>query len=441
MSKVLILGAGMVVKPMVDYLLEKGVQVTLASRTKSKADAIINGRDNAEAIAWTVDQAEELEAMIQANDLTVSLLPYTFHVTVAELCIKHGKNMVTTSYVSEQMKALDEQAKDAGIIILNEIGLDPGIDHMTAQQIIDNAHDRDAKIEEFYSICGALPAPEASQNPLRYKFSWSPKGVVMASNNGAKFLKDGIVQELDTIDLFKNPIQENFPELETLEIYPNRDSLSYVDIYNIPETKTMYRGTFRYKNWCESLDSIKALGMTGYDKVDASGLSYKEFTAKISGLASENIKAAIANELNIEEAGTAINAMEWLGLFDDKQLPYEEEVSPFDVLSDLMIEKMMLGDDERDMVAMQHTFVIEEADGTRKEVKSRLLDFGNEEDTSIARTVALPAAIGVEMILNGQININGVHIPIRKEIYEPVLTQLETMGIGMKEEVREISQA
>ena len=441
MNSVLILGAGMVVKPMADYLMERNISITIASRTVSKAEKILNGNKNGKAVKWEVEESEKLDEMVENHDLTVSLLPYTFHVTVAKLCIKHKKNMLTTSYVSDEMKNLDQEAKDAGIIILNELGLDPGIDHMTAQKIIDEQHEKNNKIKAFYSICGALPAPEAANNPLGYKFSWSPKGVVMASNNGAKFLKDDKIQELDTLDLFKNPIKENFPGVGNLEIYPNRDSTQYVNLYNIPETATMYRGTFRYPNWCQALDLFKALGLTSYDKIDATGLSYLEFSAKVSGLSTENISAQIASKLQVEENSIGIECLKWLGLLSNEKLPYEGEISGFDVISDLMIEKMMLGDNERDMVVMQHTFEIEKEDGARQIIKSRLLAYGNENNTAIAETVSVPAAIGVKLILEGKISLKGVHIPVSKGIYNPVLEELAAFGIKMEDEVIDLALA
>jgi len=189
MKKVLILGAGMVAKPMVDYLLNHQIFVTVASRTLAKAEKLIAGRANGTVLSWTIDELETLDKLVAEHDLVVSLLPYTHHVTVARACIRHQKNMVTTSYVSEEMKSLEEEAKQAGIIILNEIGVDPGFDHMTAMRIIDKIHERGGKIKEFYSLCGALAAPEEADNPFRYKFSWSPRGVILAGNNSAKYLK------------------------------------------------------------------------------------------------------------------------------------------------------------------------------------------------------------------------------------------------------------
>lgn len=435
MKKVLILGAGLVVKPIVSYLLENGFHVTVATRTKSKADAMIGGHKHGTAVAWTVEDEATLGGMIKDHDLTVSLLPWTHHVMVAKICIEHKKNMVTTSYVKPLMKALDEQAKAAGIIILNELGLDPGIDHMSAMRIIDYVHNKQGKVEEFYSLCGALPAPEASDNPFRYKFSWSPKGVVMAGNNDGHFLQRGQEVFVEPIDLFKNPFEVDFPEVGKLQVYPNRDSMPYIELYNIPETKTIFRGTFRHPGWCESMDAIKRLHLITSDEYDFTGKTYAEFLATLIGETDgTDIRQKAAAYLNLPASSYAFDTMQWLGLFDNKPMGRGKD-TPYEITSDLMISKMMLGDNERDMVVMQHTFLASYPDGTKEVIKSRMLDFGTPAtDTAIARTVALPAAVGVEMILENKISARGVHIPVIPEIYNPILDRLEDMNIRMIEE-------
>ena len=435
MHKVLILGAGMVVKPIVTYLLDKNIKVTVATRTKSKAEAMIGNHPGGTALAWTVDDEKGLEKLIKEHDLTVSLLPWTYHLTVADCCIRNGKNMVTTSYVKPEMKALDSKAREAGIIILNELGLDPGIDHMSAMRIIDTVHGRKGRIDAFYSLCGALPAPESADNPFRYKFSWSPKGVVMAGNNDGQFLKNGQVVKVRTEDLFKNPLQIDFQGAGILEVYPNRDSLPYIDLYGIPETKTMFRGTFRYPGWCRILDSMKELRLISSESNDFTGKSYAGFTAMMAGVTnSSSLKQDVSERLGTGSGDPVIKAMEWLGLFENKPMNRGID-TPFEIVSDLMIEKMMLANNERDMVAMQHIFLASFPGGEKEVIRSSMLDFGTPaEDTSVARTVALPAAIGVEMILSKMISAKGVHIPVIPEIYNPILDKLEEMGISMKEE-------
>ncbi len=435
MKKVLILGAGMVVRPIVSYLLDKGYHVTVATRTKSKADAMIQGHMNGRSLAWTVDDIPSLKQMISGHDLAVSLLPWAHHVIVAEECIRQKKDMVTTSYVKPGMLALDKAAKDAGIIILNELGLDPGIDHMGAMRVIDHIHGKGGKVEEFYSICGALPAPEASGNPFRYKFSWSPKGVVMAGNNDGRYLRYGKEVYIPTEDLFKNPLRINFPEVGELDIYPNRDSIPYIDLYGIPETKTMMRGTFRYPGWCGNLDAMKALKLLSSDRYDFSGKSYADMVAMLIGEQdTSGIREKAAMFLDIPVDAHALDAIEWLGLFSHEPMNRKND-TPFDIVSDQMISRMELDANERDMVAMQHVFLASYPDGEKEVIKSSMLDFGTlRTDTAIARTVALPAAVGVEMILKGEIKAKGVHIPVIPDIYNPILDALEDMNIRMHEE-------
>jgi len=434
MKKVLILGAGLVVKPMVEYLLKNGFGLMIASPMKERADEMINGNPIGSSIYWSMDDHETLEKLVAEYDITVSLLPYKYHSDVAVVCLRHGKSLITTSYVQPGILALNEEAKKAGVLFLNEIGLDPGIDHMSAMRIIDHIHDKGGKVEEFYSLCGALPAPEAADNPLRYKFSWSPKGVVLASRNSALYLKKGKRVFIEPVDLFKDRFNYNFSGIGDLDVYPNRDSISYMDIYGIPETQTMYRGTFRYKGWCETLDAMKSLNMLDDNEVDYDGMTYAGFLSERSSLKAKDLKKAIAIRLGIPESSSAIESFEFLGFFSDEKLNYNK-TTPFEITSDRMIDKMSLSDNERDMVILQHIFLAAYPDGTKEVIKSSMIDFGMPStNTSIARTVALPASIAVKMILEKKINLTGVYRPVVHQIYNPVLDELKTLGIEMKEE-------
>ena len=434
MNRVLILGAGLVVKPMVEYLLENKISLLIASPMKDRADAMINGNPLGSSLDWSMDDPATLEKLVSENDITVSLLPYRYHADVAKVCLRHGKSLVTTSYVQKEMLELDEAAKKSGVLFLNEIGLDPGIDHMSAMRIIDHIHNQGGDVEEFYSLCGALPAPEAADNPLKYKFSWSPKGVVLASRNSALYLKKGKKIFIEPADLFKDRFTYNFPSIGDLDIYPNRDSISYMDIYGIPETKTMYRGTFRYKGWCEALDAMKALNMLDDSVKDYHGMSYADFLAEMGKTKGPDLKKKIARKLRVSETSAAILSLEFLGFFSNEKLQYFE-TTPFEITSDRMIKKMLLSDDERDMVILQHVFLAAYPDGKREVIKSSMLDFGSPStNTSIARTVALPAAIAVRMILEKKIEITGVQRPVLPQIYNPVLNELKSRGIEMKEE-------
>jgi saccharopine dehydrogenase-like NADP-dependent oxidoreductase len=434
MNKVLILGAGLVVKPMVEFLLEHNFTVKIATTTKEKADRMIKGHPNGSSQRWSTDETDILEKLVNEHDIAVSFLPYRYHTLVAKACIKCKKPLVTTSYVQPEMQALDESAKKAGVIILNEIGLDPGIDHMTAMKVIDHIHDRGGKVEEFYSLCGALPAPEAADNPLKYKFSWSPKGVVLASRNSALYLKKGKRVVIEPLNLFKDRFSYVFPGVGELEVYPNRDSISYIDIYKIHEASTMYRGTFRYKGWCETLDAMKALNMLDDTINDYSGMDYAGFIAERAGTDTVDLRKKVALKLRIPEGSIAMESLEWLGFFSGEKINYGK-TSPFEITANRMITKMLISDNERDMVVMQHIFLAVYPGGKKEAIKSSMLDFGSSAtNTAIARTVALPASIAVKMILEKKIDLKGVYRPVVPQIYNPVLEELKALGIKMKEE-------
>ncbi|MFN8240312.1 MAG: saccharopine dehydrogenase C-terminal domain-containing protein [Bacteroidales bacterium] len=433
MKKVLVLGAGLVAKPLIEYLLESGIRILVASPMKDRADEMINCHPLGQSADWSMDEPELLDKYVSEHDLTVSLLPYKFHTEVAKICIRHRKPLITTSYVQPGMKEMDADARRAGIIILNEIGLDPGIDHMSAMKIIDHIHGKNGKVEEFYSICGALPAPEAANNPLGYKFSWSPRGVILASRNSAQYLKDGKTVFVEPRDLFKDRFTTVFPGVGELEVYPNRDSISYRDIYGIPESLTVYRGTFRHKGWCETLDLMKTLNMLDDTPRDYTGYSFSRFISERASLDAPATPGSLANKLGPGTSTTAIKALDWLGFFSNSLMGHGV-TTPFDITAELMIDKMTLGESERDMVVLNHTFIAEWADGKKEKIVSSMLDFGTPEtNTSIARTVALPAAIASKLIIEGKIKVTGIHRPVIREIYEPVLEELGKLGIKMYE--------
>ena len=436
MSKnVLILGAGMVSRPMIKYLFENtDYHVTMASRTVSKAEKIINGNPRGTAISLNVKDEALLEKLISESDLTVSLLPYTYHVKVANFCIKHKKQMVTTSYVSEEMKALDKAAKDAGILILNECGLDPGIDHMSAMRIIHDVQEKGGTVVSFRSTTGALPSHEANTNPFGYKFSWAPRGVLLASRNPSRWLQDGKELSFPGEKLFENYTLQDVPGVGTFENYPNRNSVPYKEIYGLNDAKTVYRGTFRMAGWCETMRKIVALGWLSENPVENfTGKTYGDLTRKIIGAGlKDDLYQVTARFLDLKLYSTVMKRLEWLGLFSDELLPKDRD-NPLDYLNVLTLKKMALGKDERDMIVMHHEFIAE-YDNKKEYVTSTLVDYGiPNDDSAIARTVSIPAAIAVRMILEKKIAIAGVYIPVIPEIYNPILDELEGMDIVFKE--------
>lgn len=433
MHRVLVLGAGMVSKPLIDYLLNNNCMIKIACNTCSNAQKILRNHPNGDIIYWDANDRESLRELVRDSELVVSLLPYRFHASVAEVCIEFRKSMVTTSYVREEMSVLDKRASQAGIIILNEIGLDPGIDHMSAMRIIDNVKDRGGRIEEFWSICGALPAPGYIDNPLGYKFTWSPEGVLLAGLNDARYMNNGKVVNIDPDDLFKKTFLYEIDGIGTLEVYPNRDSISYIDIYGLEGIQTMYRGTFRFRGWCETIDAMKSINLLSREKESFKGKTYADLISSRLGRSDKPVRLLLADHIGTDTNSAAMRSFEWLGLFDNVPVPGSLKTS-FEVVADLMMKKMMLADSDKDMIVLKHVFLAVYPDGKRDVISSQMVDYGSPStDTSIARTVALPAAVASLLILEGRISLAGVFRPVEKEIYMPVLERLEAMGIKTEE--------
>lgn len=428
MKKVLLLGAGLVTKPLVDYLLEQdGIELHIGSRTLKKAEDLIRGHKKGFAFALNVDDQIALENAIKERDLVISLVPYTYHLSVAKFCLKYKKNMITTSYVSPEMRELDKDAKNAGILILNEIGLDPGIDHMSAMKIINNAKVSSGKVLSFKSYCGGLPHPKNNDNPLGYKFSWSPRGVLMAGRNNAKFLEYGNLIEVPNSRLFATYHLVDVPGLGDLEAYPNRDSVQYKEIYGLEDAHTIYRGTLRNLGWCNLLHKMVSLNMFSMEEENFEGMSYLDYMSFLigeKGLSKNQLIEKLSLKLNLSKNHEIFDKFEWIGLFSKKKIK-NPKTSRLDLLLELLLEKISLKKNELDMIVMHHEFVIEYKDKKEK-ITSTLIDFGIPKgDSAMARTVSLPAAIASQLILDGKIKIVGVKIPVEEIIYEPVLKELE----------------
>jgi saccharopine dehydrogenase (NADP+, L-glutamate forming) len=436
MHKVLVLGAGMVAGAHVRYLLNQpDFHVTVASRTLRKAEEIIQGHPRGAAVGLNSDDAAAMEALIREADLAVSLLPWVYHPAVARLCVKHGVHMVTTSYVKEPMAQLDAEARAAGVILLNEMGVDPGIDHMTAMRVIHRVEREGGEITSFTSWCGGLPAPDANSNPLGYKFSWSPRGVLLAGRNSAHYLKDGEEVTIPGEELFEHtwpvPVEVEGKVIE-FEGYANRDSLPYMHTYGIESTRTMFRGTLRYPGWCATMRAISAMGWLGEEAPDgAPAETFAQLTRRLVGSRGD-LKADLTARLGIAPDSPVLRNLGWLGLLGDDPLPAGPR-APVDILTARMLELMSYAPGERDLLVLKHEFQARYGDRTQQ-ICSTLVDFGIPGgDSSMSRTVGLPAAIGVKLILHGKLSRTGVLTPVVPEIYEPVLDELEKLGIRFEE--------
>jgi saccharopine dehydrogenase-like NADP-dependent oxidoreductase len=437
MSKVVVFGAGLVVRAHVRYLLDHGFDVTVASRTVAKAEDIIDGHPQGTPVAFDIaKEPERLPRLVAEHDLAVSLLPWTYHPVVARACLDAGKHMVTTSYVKDEMKALDADARAAGVVLLNEMGVDPGIDHMTAMKVIHGVQAAGGTISTFQSYCGGLPAPESNDNPFGYKFSWSPRGVLLAGLNSARYRRDGADVEVPGEELFDHiwevPVEVEGRTIDFLG-YPNRDSMPYREYYGIDPSDTMFRGTLRNPHWCAAMTQIARLGWLGTEEVPGfAGATFAELTAYLAGLDStSDLKQAVAGRLGADPEGPEIGCMEWVGLFSGVALP--EGKGPVDVLTARMLDTMSYAEGERDMLVLQHTFIADYPD-RQERITSTMVDFGIPGgDSSMNRTVGLPAAVGVRFILEGRFTTPGVIVPVMPELYEPVLEELQRLGISFTE--------
>ncbi|KAL9941884.1 hypothetical protein ACHAO5_008518 [Verticillium nonalfalfae] len=435
------LGAGFVTRPTLDILSEAGIPVTVACRTLESAKKLSQGVAHSTPISLDVTDDKALDAEVAKHDLVISLIPYTFHATVIKSAIRQKKHVVTTSYVSPAMMELDQQCKDAGITVMNEIGLDPGIDHLYAVKTIEEVHQEGGKILSFLSYCGGLPAPEASDNPLGYKFSWSSRGVLLALRNAAKYYHGGSVVDVQSKDLMGTAKPYFIYPGYAFVAYPNRDSTPYKERYNIPEAETIIRGTLRYQGFPQFIRVLVEIGFlddTAQETL-AQNQPWKEATKTIVGASSSSAadleKAILAKATfdSPEDQQRILGGLRWIGLFSDEQTIARG--NPLDTLCATLEKKMQFEEGERDLVMLQHKFVIEHKSGERETRTSTLVEYGDPAGYSaMAKLVGVPCAVAVKQVLNGTLAEKGVLAPMTSKINNPLMKELkEKYGISMVE--------
>mgnify|MGYP000386146068 FL=1 len=431
MKRVLVLGTGYVVKPLVDYFIDKcKYEVLVASRDNKHSGLIVAGRALGNRVLWSATPPyNELDEMVKGVDLVVSMIPPNMHVIVANVCLKHGINMVTTSYISPEMKALDEKIKKAGIIVLNEIGEDPGIDHMGAIKMINQVKKEGGKIKSFKSYGSGIPSFEHNNNPYGYKFSWSPRGLLTAAQTPATYIQNGQKIEVSGENLFESSWLVDVEGLGTFETYPNRDSTNYIKDYGLEDVSDFYRGLLRHPGYCNSMQSMKDLNLLSNEEShDLQGVTYKQFTALLIGASGDtDIKQAVSDKLNLKTSSDIIKQLQWLGLFDDEQIPMSKGTNA-DVLLGLMQEKMTYKDHEKDMIIVHNEAIVEFDNRMEKRIATMKVEGRPFGHSAMSRAVGLPAAIASRLILEGTIRSKGVLKPITEEIYKPILSELAENG-------------
>ncbi len=435
MRRVLVLGAGLVARPLVRYLAEApDLRVTVADREGAKAAALAppGGR----GLALDVGDGGALDAAVGEADLVVSLLPYAFHAEVARRCIARRRPLITTSYVSPAMRALDAEAAAAGVLLLNEMGLDPGIDHMSALRVLRAMRRDGVRVSGFASCCGGLPAPDSNTNPWGYKFSWSPRGVLLAGRNDARYVAGGRVVEIPGPELFTHATPYEVEGLGGFEAYPNRDATAYVPLYGLEGVEDMFRGTLRYPGWCETLHAVSALGLLSTDERSwRPGTSAGDVLSALLHDREGSPRRRAAERLGLPADHGVLARLEWAGLFGHETIDVER-AAPLDVLCRLLEPRMAYGPGERDMIVLRHDFRGVRPDGAPERRASTLISYGEPGgDSAMARTVSLPAAIAARLVLEGKLPLSGVAIPTVPEIHEPVLDELARLGIRFEERV------
>jgi len=441
MRTILIIGAGKSTASLVKYLLDKSntekLQIRLADKNKSAALKLIDGHHNGDALEFDVFDANQRANEIQKADIVVSMLPARFHVEVAKDCLRFGKNMVTASYVSDEMQALHEAVEAKGLLFLNEMGVDPGIDHMSAMQVIDRIKSKGGKMILFESFTGGLVAPESDDNLWQYKFTWNPRNVVTAGQGGAaKFIQEGKFKYIPYNRLFR---RTEFLEVDgygRFEAYANRNSLKYQNIYGLEKIETLYRGTIRRVGFSKAWQIFVALGMTddSYIIEDSEAMSYRDFINSFLPYSpSDSVELKLRHQLKIDQDDILWDKLKELDLFNAQKKVGLKNATPAQILQKILMDSWSLKQADKDMIVMYHKFGYE-LSGKKHQIDATMVCIGeNQTYTAMAKTVGLPVAIATLMVLNNEIKLKGVKIPIENSIYKPILKELEDFGITFHE--------
>ncbi len=441
MQSILILGAGRSASYLIHYLIEHAPsedwRITVGDRDLQHATILVaEGPDVATGIAIDASDPAARGALIAKHDLVISMLPAFMHMDVVKDCIRLKKHVITPSYVPDALWAMEAEIKQAGIVVMNELGLDPGIDHMSAMRILDRIRSNGGRIEAFESHTGGLVAPEFDTNPWNYKFSWNPRNVVLAGQGGAaKYIRDGSTKYIPYHKLFQQTQPVHVQGYGDFDAYANRDSLKYRALYGLEQVPTLLRGTLRKAGYCDAWDVFVQLGCTddSYTMELGPGATWPDYlNAFLPASESGDIRTDLAMYLGLSPDGEIMEKLEWLGLFGSEPIGVDG-LSPAATLQTLLERKWVLEPSDKDLVVMWHRFVYEN-DGEMHEIQASLAVEGQDQRfTAMAKTVGLPVAIAAKMVLNGSIKERGVLLPLTASIYDPILDELEELGVRFEE--------
>jgi saccharopine dehydrogenase-like NADP-dependent oxidoreductase len=440
MKKILIIGAGLSTISLIEYLLENAEehdwQITVGDVSEENAHKKVNGNPRGTAKVFDIMDDMESWNTIAQHDVVISMLPASLHHLVAEKCIDLRKPMLTASYASEKIKALDEKARKAGVPVLMELGLDPGIDHMSALKVMSRIKEEGGNLSSFYSFTGGLVAPEYDNNPWNYKFTWNPRNVVVAGQGVAQYIKNGRYKYIPYHRLFDRVMTRKILQYGDFEVYANRDSLKYREIYGLSDIPSLFRGTVRKPGFAKAWNVFVRLGLTEDDYIieDSEHMTYRQFINAFLKY-EPNVPVEIKLQEYCSNAADPVvfEKLKWLGIFDDRKIGLKR-ATPAQILQKLLEEKWTMDPDDKDMIIMQHEFKYTTKNKEDKMIVSAMAYIGeNQEKTAMAVTVGLPLAITTKLLLTGKIDLTGVHLPTDKQIYEPVLEELEQFGIHFEE--------
>lgn len=442
MRTILIIGAGRSASSLIQYLLEKSekeqLHLIIGDLSLELAQKKTNNHPNATPIALDIFNTQQRQDAIQKATIVISMLPAHLHIEVAKDCILFQKHMVTASYISEAMQALDAEAKAKGLIFMNEIGLDPGIDHMSAMKVIDEIKEKGGKMLLFESFCGGLVAPESDTNIWNYKFTWAPRNVVLAGQGGAaKFIQEGAYKYIPYCNLFR---RTEFLEVEgygRFEAYSNRDSLKYRSVYGLDDVLTLYRGTIRRVGFSKAWNMFVQLGMTddSYVMEGSEAMTYRQFVNSFLPYhPTDSVELKMRHILKIDQDDIMWDKLVELDLFSRIKKVGLKNATPAQILEKILSDSWTLQPEDKDMIVMYHKFGYE-WNGITSQIDSKMVCIGDDQMyTAMAKTVGLPVAMATLLILNGKIQTSGVQLPIQKEVYEPILKELESYGVVFNEQ-------
>ena len=445
MRNILIIGAGRSTTSLIRYLIEKSssenLHITIGDISLESAQKLTKNHLNAKGILLDVFNEKQREEAVKAADIVISMLPARFHIEVAKDCITFGKNLVTASYISDEMQALNKEVVEKGLVFMNEIGVDPGIDHMSAMQVIDTIRDKGGKLMLFESFTGGLIAPESDDNLWNYKFTWNPRNVVLAGQGGAaEFLQEGLHKYIPYNRLFRRTELIKIKGYGEFEVYANRNSLKYQKVYGFKDILTLYRGTIRRVGFSRAWNIFVQLGMTddSYTIPNSENLSYREYVNLFLPYSpTDSIELKLRHNLKIDQDDLIWKKLREIDIFNSKKYLEIENATPAQALQKILMEKWALAKEDKDMIVMYHKFGYE-LKGKNYQIDSSMVTVGEDQTyTAMSKTVGLPVAIAALKILNKTITTPGVLRPIDKEVYKPILKELETYGVQFNEEKKE----